>query len=254
MTNYSTIRKKALKHWKSRSKRVFKVTDNLVDSIECSWQDKAIALGYNHISIFCSIGQFGSHITDLLRDYRLDKYEYDQTEEINELLFRYYTRILLIASEVFTDFQDLYIIADDKFTTKQLSGLHGSVLKSKQDIARRKLANNSVNIKELLDYINKICKHKTSNFHICNHHIKFLFEDYHKDIKSKKKRVELGNINTFTAYDTTTLKKYIKPNYIVIPKLQYIIDLIINGYTILNDLFNSDDTKFEFICKHYDDK
>lgn len=254
MTTYSTIRKTALAHWKSRSKRVFKVTDNLVDSIECSWQHKAVALGYNHISIFCSIGQFGSHITDLLRDYRFDKYEFDQTEEINELIFRYYTRVLLIASEVFTDFQDLYIIADNKLTTKQLGGLQGSVLKDKQDIARQKLAYNTAKIKVLLDFINKICKHKTSNFHICNHHIQFLFEDFHKDIKSKKKRVEFGNIKTFTAYDTTTLKKHIKPNYIVIPKLQYIIDLIIDGYKVLDDLFNSDTTKFEFICKHYDDK
>lgn len=254
MTNYSTTRKRALTHWKSRSKRVFKVTDNLVNSIECSWQDKAADLGYNHISIFCSIGQFGSHITDLLRDYRFDKYEFDQSEEINELIFRYYTRVLLIVSEIFTDFQDLYIIADDKLTTKQLSGLNGPVLKDKQDIARNKLANNTANIKVLLDFINKICKHKTSNFHICNHHIKFLFEDFHKDIKSKKKRVELGNIKTFIAYDTTTLKKHIKPNYIVIPKLKYIIDLIIDGYKVLDDLFKTDIAKFEFVCSHYDDK
>lgn len=93
MTDYSNIRKDALKHWKSRSKRVFKVTDNFSNSIECSWQNAAFGLGYNHISIFCSIGQFGSHITDLLRDYRFDKYELDQSEDINELIFRYYSRI-----------------------------------------------------------------------------------------------------------------------------------------------------------------
>jgi hypothetical protein len=121
MTEYSKIRKSVLAHWKIRSKRVFKVTDNIINSVECTWQNKALDLGYNHISIFCSIGQFVSHITDLLRDYRYDKYDYDQSDETNELLFRYYSRILLITSEILTDFQDLYIIADEKITTKKLN-------------------------------------------------------------------------------------------------------------------------------------
>jgi len=254
MTTYSNLRKDALKHWKSRSKRVFKVTDNFSNSFECSWQNAAFDLGYNHISIFCSIGQFGSHITDLLRDYRFDKYEFDQSDEINELIFRYYSRILLITSEILTDFQDLYIIADQKLTTKQLGGIQGTTLRSHQDAARQNLANGTMNIKDLLDYINKICKHKTSNFHICNHHIDYLFDDFHKNIKSKKKRIELRSINQFTAYDNLTLKKHSKPNFIVVPKLHFIIDLIIDGYKVLDDLFNNDKTKFEFICKHYDDK
>lgn len=254
MTHYSTIRKSALKHWQFCSKRVFKVTDNFSDSIECTWQNAASDLGYNHISIFCSIGQFGSHITDLLRDHRFDKYEYDQSEEINELIFRYYTRILLIASEIFTDFQDLYIIADKKLTTKQLGGTQKTTLRNYQDSARQNLANGTKNIEDLLDFINKICKHKTSNFHICNHHIKYLFEDFHKNIKSKKKRIELGNINQFTSYDDETLTKHNKPSFIVVPRLTFVIDLISDGYKVLDGLFNNDKTKFEFICKHYEDK
>jgi len=254
MTHYSQIRKDALRHWKNRSNRVFKATDNLSNSIECSWQNTAYDLGYNHISIFCSIGQFGSHVTDLLRDYRFDKYEYDQSDEINELIFRYYTRILLIASEIFTDFQDLYIIADQKMTTKQLGGISGVNLRTHQDNARWDLASGTKDIKDLLDFVNKICKHKTSNFHICNHHIDFLFEDFHADIKRKKRKIELGNINQFTSYDKQTLKKHLKPNFIVIPRLTYVIDLIVGGYGVLDNLFNSDKTKFEFICKHYEDR
>lgn len=254
MTDYSTIRKDVLIHWKTRSNRVFKVTDNFANSIECTWQNKADSLGYTHISIFCSIGQFASHITDLLRDNRYDKYNYDQSEEINELLFRYYSRILLIASEIFTDFQDLYIIADDKITTKQLGGIQSKALRQKQDNARETLANGTQKIKQLLDYINKICKHKTANFHICNHHVHFLFEDFHKNIKSKRGKIEVGNINQYTSYDTATLAKYNKPNYIVVPSLKHVIDLIIDGYKALDDLFTNDQTKFEFVCKHYDDK
>jgi len=254
MTHYSTIRRNVLGHWKTRSHRVFKVTDNFANSIECTWQNKADDLGYKHISVFCSIGQFASHITDLLRDNRFDKYDYDQSAEINELLFRYYSRILLIASEIFTDFQDLYIIADEKMTTKQISGLQSKVLRPKQDNAREVLASGTQKVKLLLDYINKICKHKTANFHICNHHIDILFEDFHKNIKSKKKRVEVGNINQYTSYDASTLAKHIKPNYIVVPSLKNLIDLIIDGYKALDNLFKSDQTKFEFVCNLYDDK
>jgi hypothetical protein len=254
MTNFSLIRRNALNHWKTRTGRVFKISDNLTDSFECSWQGNAENFGYKHISIFCSIGQFGSHLTDLFRDYRFDKYEFDQSEVINELIFRYYSRILLIVSEILTDFQDLYILADDKLTTKQLGGLSGAELKEKHNIARTKLANDSIKIKELLEFINKICKHKTSNFHICNNHIEFLFEDFHTDIKAKRKKVELGNIKSFTSYDSTTFKKHKKPNYIVLPKFEYIIDIIIGGYIVLDELFGSDITKFEFICQHFENK
>lgn len=254
MTQYSNIRKDALKHWKSRSNRVFKVTDNISNSIECIWQKAAFDLGYRHISIFCSIGEFGSHITDLLRDNRFDKYEFDQSEEINELIFRYYSRILLITSEILTDFQDLYIIADQKLTTKELGRIQGKTLRKYQDNARQNLANGTKNIKELLDYINKICKHKTSNFHICNHHIKYLFNDFHKNVNSKRRRIELGNINQFTSYDQETLIMHNKPNFIVVPKLHFIIDLIIDGYKVLDNLFKNDKTKFDFTCNHYDDK
>jgi hypothetical protein len=157
MTNYSKIRKDALKQWESHSKRVFKKTEILTDSFECKWQNEAEAFGYNHISIFCSIGQFGSHITDLLRDHRFDKYEFDQSGGINEMLFRYYSRILLIASEIFTDFQDLYIISDNKLTTKQLGRLKANDLRTLQDSARLTLGNGTNKLIQLLDYTNKIC-------------------------------------------------------------------------------------------------
>jgi len=254
MTDFANIRRSTLKHWKTRSNRVFKTTDNINNSFECSWQNKGWNLGYNHISIFCSLGEFSSHISDLLRDYRYDRYNYDQSEEINELLFRYYSRILLIASEVLTDLQDLYILSNEKLTTKQMNGLKGEILRTKQDNARIALANGTNKIKDLLDFINKICKHKTSNFHLCNNHVKFLFEDFHSKINTKKKRISIGNINCFTSYNPSTLKKYMKPDYIVLPKLEYIIDLIINGYAVLDELFTKDQTKFDFICKHFDDK
>lgn len=252
-TDFSKIRRDALTHWKSRSRRVFKVTDNFSNSIECEWQNKSLTLGYHHISIFCSVGQFVSHVTDLLRDYRYDKYEFDRDENVNEILFRYYSRLLLITSEILTDFQDLYILADNKLSTKQLGGLRGKDLKDKQDKARTELSTNSNKVQLLLDYINKVCKHKTSNIHLCDNHIKYLFLDYHTNVKKYKKRIELGNIRNYTSYDPATFKRHVKPDFIVVPSLIYVIDTIVNGYASLDNLFEKDKSKFRFICDHYDD-
>lgn len=254
MTQFATTRRNNLKVWKAKSNRVFKSTDNFERSFECKWQDIADDNGYNHISILCSLGSFVSHLTDLLRDHRYDRYEFDQSEEVNEVLFRYYSRIFLIASEILTDFQDLYILAANKFTIKSLRQQSSKSVKQLQNSARRALANDSADISELLDYINKICKHKVSNFHVCNNHIKFLFQDFHVERKHKIKRIEIKNINQFTAYDETTFEKNIKPDYLVIPKLDHIITLIINGYAALDKLFMSDLTSIEHICNHFEDK
>jgi hypothetical protein len=81
-----------------------------------------------------------------------------------------------------------------------------------------------------------------------------LFEDFHKKSNSIKKAIRIGNINNFTSYDENTLKKHSKPEYIVVPSLKFIIDIIIDGYKVLENLFNSDSSKFNFVCSHYDDK
>lgn len=253
-THFADIRRNALQLWKTRSKRVFKVTDNFDRSIECEWQDAAYSNGYNHISIFCSLGSFVSHLTDLLRDYRYDKYEFDQSDNVNETLFRYYSRILLITSEVLTDFQDLFILAENKLTTKGLRRLTGQILRQHQDNARHALSNNSNRIAEMLDYINKICKHKTANLHICNHHIKYLFQDFHKNIQHTKNRIEFHNINNYTSYDEATFKKNSNAEFLVIPSLHYIIEVILDGYTVIDNLFRTDPTKIEFICEHFEEK
>lgn len=77
------IRMQALKYWLSQSGRSFKITDNMSNSYECEWQDPAYELGNNSISIFCSIREFAAHITDHLRDYRYDKYSFNQSDAVN---------------------------------------------------------------------------------------------------------------------------------------------------------------------------
>lgn len=163
---FNHIRKQALKYWLSQSGRSFKTTDNMSNSYECEWQDPAYESGYNKISIFCSIGEFAAHITDHLRVYRYDKYYFNQSDAVNEVLFRYNSRLLLIVSEVITDLQDLWILANYSLTTNGYRALDTKTKRSYQENARSALSIQPDGLNDLFDFINRICKHKTQNFHI----------------------------------------------------------------------------------------
>src|SRR2546422_11393446 len=97
---FQTVRQKELKFWLTKTNRKFKIGDSFEESFECHWQLEADKRGKNHISIFCSLGDFATNLTDLLRDKRCDKYKFGLEEERDKALFRYYTRIFLIASEL----------------------------------------------------------------------------------------------------------------------------------------------------------
>lgn len=250
---FKDIRTKALAIWLKESGRKFKVTDNTSNAFECTWQNPALDNGFNHISIFCSLAEFSSHITDLLRDYRYDKYEYNKSENINEVLFRYYSRILLITSEIITDLQDIWILSNYEISTKEYNGLNIKTKREYQDIAREQMSIKENELNKLFNYINRICKHKTQNLHICNNHIKYHFEDF-KSSNGVRKSINIGNIRNYIAYDKTTFEKQTKPTTLIVPKLEYIITQIINCYIVVNNLFADHHTKFEHICKHFEDK
>lgn len=250
---FKTIRKDGLQKWLSETGRTFKTTDNISGSFECKWQDPAIGNGYNHISIFCSIGEFASHITDILRDYRFDKYEFNQSDEVDEVLFRYYSRLLLIVSEVITDLQDLWILANYNLSTKEYNGLDITTKREYQDNARNDLSINADDLNNLFDFINRICKHKTQNFHLCNNHIKYHFEDF-KNTNGLRKTIKIGNIKQYISYNKDTFKKHMKPNVLIIPKLNFILDSVLNSYVKVNNLFATDFDKFNHVCNHFDDK
>lgn len=114
MTLFGEIRKAALEYWAAQTGRQIRdangnllLTDDFVDAYECDWQN-----GYNggHVHLFCSLGDWASNLTDLLKDDRYDELDLE-SEDDAKLLFRHYTRMLLIISEILTDFQDIYIHA-----------------------------------------------------------------------------------------------------------------------------------------------
>lgn len=214
---YKSIRENSLSIWLENSKRIRGINDDFSQSMECEWQNELVPKEY-HSSLFCSIAEWSTNVTDLLEDTTYDQLRFDNMDN-RQKLFRHYTRILLIASEILTDFQDLII-----FTSK----FKGSI-KDKNIKAKSKLNYSEIEFtcQNLFDYINNICKHKVGNkpiglikYHLCNHHIDYQFKD-NPNFERTMNTLKVKNIKT----------KKLKPNMkIEVPKLDEIIYQILHGY------------------------
>ena len=98
---FGTIRKAALDEWNSTLKRkrgADDLSDDYSESNLCAWQEECTKNG-KHCSFLCSFGDWLDNISDLLRDERFDRLDADKYE----VLFRYFTRLLLITSELIED-------------------------------------------------------------------------------------------------------------------------------------------------------
>ena len=186
---FQTARQSALYKWLEISGRELLYSDDMTfikeevtNNYECSWQQKNWSLHQekdeedNHVSIFCSLNNWASHLSDLLLDVQFDGillYTEPVREEIidehgekiaidtynHDRLSRYYGRFFLVVSELLVDFGDI---------AKQLGIKDANKLYSD---------GNLFGYSEVKGFINNVFKHKTNNFHVCNHHIPLLFCD-----------------------------------------------------------------------------
>lgn len=222
---FKNIRENSLNKWLSESKRTRNINDDFSNSIECEWQQELVP-HKKHNSLFCSIGEWSTNITDLLDEKTYDNLSFDNKDD-RQKLFRQYTRILLISSEILTDFQDFIVYVGD-FT----GNYHEKNKKATQRL-------NDINIeftcKNLFDYINNVCKHKIGNkptslikYHICNHHIDYHFKD----------GLSFQRIPNSLKVKNIRRKKIQADMQIEVPKLDEIIDQILYGYKALNKALN----------------
>lgn len=224
------IRKNALEIWSAVTGRVIfdelgeLSNDNFSGAYECKWQN---SFEGSHVNLFCSLGDWACNLTDLLKETKYDKLFFKDPEEA-KVVFRYYTRILLIVSEMLTDFQDIYLQAENlHLKKKQVARTYYSRFSKVDEYTR------------MFDFINCICKHKTQHLHQCNNHSKIIFEDV-GSVPLNLKYIRLGDTNTSTEKDA-----------ILVPELSKIIGLVTVSYSILDIYFNSNKEKFKSLCEKY---
>lgn len=213
---FENIRKDCLKYWKKETKRKRNINDNVIESFECIWQNNYVSKDM-HNSIYCSIAEWNTHITDILGDSRFDELKFTRDKD-SQSLFRFYTRVLLISSEILTDFQDFLILFEDIGKKKARELLTDS--------------SNEFSFQELMDYINSICKHKIGQnnfqkYHFYNHHIKYHFKD--SGIECYSKKIFIKNVKSINVTGTEPLE---------IPFLMSIIKQILFAYNVIDKSLN----------------
>ena len=247
---FKFIRIPALEVWLIQTHRVREqFSDNFSGSFECRWQTNFGATDPNsdiHYSIFCSLGDFNTNITDLLTDERFDPLLFDTAN--GEILFRYYSRIFLIASEILTDFQDI-------LTVFRHTDINAPSSRRGENVISRNLltpANNPDTIQNLFDFINTVFKHKTRNIHSCNHHMKYYFQDS-GDAMPATDTITMQNVTTILdSVRNKTIPKL--PENVIIPPLVQVIGILVQGYQVIDQIFQADPVKFQAFCALYEGK
>jgi len=222
---FGYFRKQTFLQWEQQTKRrCHLVNDDITGSFECKWQDSAtFDFGYEHISIFCSLGEWANNISDILKDRSCDKFSF-LNDDHRQALFRYYTRMMLIISEMLSDFDDI------------VQKTEPTRLKSKK--AREFLSNRKGEVDSLFAFINNVCKHKVGGLHSSNHHLPIWFEDCRESSPFVKPiSIEKFNVE--------------HPDGILIPKLSYLVQVILQCYSQLDKLFEKETDKFKIICDKY---
>lgn len=239
MTRFYESRINALNYWIDSTNRVITdkyssiKNDDLVDTFECKWQNSSTC---GHVSIFCSLGEWASNITDILKDESLDKCYFEDAEE-SQLLYRYFTRLLLVVSEMLTDFQDIYMMSQ---------GLDPKNHKDRKSAAPRRFLFGIKEVEldpltEILGFTNNVCKHKTQHIHKCNHHLSIYFSD----------NPESGKLDINQYIHTKNLEFTNGKAGIIMPKLSYILYTVILCYEKLDHYFGKDAVAFNKICTEY---
>lgn len=231
MTEFGPIRQAVLTYWAEQTGRTilddngnYLLSDTFEGAYECAWQNSYKG---GHVNLFCSLGDWASNLTDLLKDNRFDAFDLDATEQ-GIVMFRFYTRMMLVISELLTDFQDIYL---------QTRGLD---VRRQKNIARTYYFPNETpdRITRILNYINSTCKHKTQHIHMCNEHLPIIFEDS----SLRRKRHSYISLD-----DTTTSSK----NAILVPHLCYLVRSVLTCYRRLNSYFQSHRAEFRTLCSMY---
>jgi len=221
MTQFATVREKSLEEWQRLTGRVCgEFRDDISSAFECEWQDK----NEEHVSIFCSLGVWADCLSQLLQDERYDEIDITDSWD-SEFLYPYYNQLLLITSEILDDLVGMYSTATGKSDKKKIR----KVLSFGQ----------GYDLHELFAFINTIVKHKTSNLHVCNHHLPILFEDQ-SGVRRSRRKISIANIGELD-----------NANMLLMPSLVKIVITIAHAYKVLDRTFRSKPATYRRIVEIY---
>jgi len=247
---FEYIRKPALSIWLHETKRVRQDdTDIFSASFECDWQNEFQPPNPNrtdHYSVFCSLGDWNTNLTDIIDDARYDNLDYTDDEN-GAIILRQYTKVMLITSEILTDFQDIL----STFRAGKI--LKKSKLSNEANISRQMLDKNFPpgTVTNLFEFINNVVKHKLNNIHFCNHHLHLYFVDS-GTANTHRSTVTISNLSDYTTKSFLFFNKPAKvADSIEIPSLTFIISVIINGYKVLDEEFKKAPRAFGIFSKLY---
>jgi len=228
---FKEIRNEVFKYWLKeldRTRAEGDLSDNYSESYLCKWQNELTGKEL-HCSFLCSIADWLDNFSDLLHDGRYD----DLNGESSEVLFRFYTKIMLIASEILEDFVCLHGKIKDIKKKKSMG----------KDLEQHGFRDGELG--QLSNFINSVGKHKTEkeNYHVHNHHLKHEFEDFGGSVHENQ--ISISSLSWSTVDDETTiLMPPLKYFAEVIVKLNHNLDKLLReepGYMDkLNEIFTKD--------------
>lgn len=225
---FKRARVDALQHWLrgSNRKRDETHSDDCIDnSYECCWQSDAggVDTEGQHVSLFCAVGDWACHITDLLSDQSQDELFFSN-EESERRISRHYARLMFVVAELLSDFE---------VALKEIDFGRG------QNDRRIALG---VDVAKFNVFVNKIIKHKTGNIHKCDHHLRINFKDSAKYVDDLDICVGIDNCNIdFSGREFS---------YISYPSLVDIIDVALIAYGNFNSILGQGDN-FGKICEKF---
>ncbi|RPE13149.1 hypothetical protein EGT74_06355 [Chitinophaga lutea] len=228
---FGEIRNAAVELWTkslNRTRQEGDLTDDYSASLLCTWQSDCGKACNKHCSFYCSLGDWLNNISDILYDERWD----NLSDEDHEVIFRFYTKIMLLVSEVVEDFLHLHRRVNN---TKEKSD-------ASRDFEKGAFAADET--RNLSNFINSVGKHKTerNNLHVCNHHLTTEFEDF--GAKPTANQIRLDQLQWDAADQNTT---------ILMPRLNYFIEVIARMHDRLHELLQ-DPTYSKRVYDLYADK
>lgn len=202
--------------------------DDISKSHECRWQGEARRIRGDkdyHVPHFCSLGEWSMNISDILCDTRYDRLEMATHGHAgfadHRMLFRHYTRLLLVISEMINDFVDI----EKAFLGNKSQG--------------RGYLSNELNVNALMRFINNVCKHKAQShktgIHFHNHHLPIWFE-------------EVGPVPSWAKPIGLKSKSSEDANLIAVPRLSSLIQVVVDGYNKTDERIAAHPDEFREFC------